>query len=383
MESAAHIRFMSEALRLARRGLGHTHPNPMVGALVVRRGLVVGRGYHHRAGDPHGEILALRHAGTRARGATLYVTLEPCAHAGRTPPCVDAVIASGVARVVAAMRDPNPRTNGRGFRRLRAAGIRVIEGVLADEARALNDVFVTAMTRRRPLVAVKVAQSLDGKIATSSGQSRWISGRQARAFVHRLRAQVDAILVGVNTVLADDPLLTVRGPNGRPLDLGRRPPLRIVVDGALRTPSSARLFRQPGALVIIATTRRAASQRARRLEARGAEVVRFPAHRGGVDLRALCRWLARREIRHLLIEGGGEVVASALTDRLVDRVHIIQAPLIIGGRCAPTSVGGDGIASLASAIPLEQIHRRRLGDDWLIEGRPRYPRLPRHVYRHH
>lgn len=370
MASNAHTRFMSQALRLARRGLGRTSPNPMVGALVVRHGRVAGRGFHHRAGGPHAEVLALRQAGARARGATLYVTLEPCAHTGRTPPCADAVIAAGISRVVAAMRDPNPRTNGRGCRRLRAAGVRVTEGVLRREAQALNETFSTRMTRRRPFVSVKVAQSLDGKIATAAGQSRWISGRAARAFVHRLRAQADAVLVGVNTVLADDPRLTARGRTAR----RPRPLLRVVADGALRTPSSARLFTQQPSSVVIATTSRAPSSRARRLAACGAHVVRLPARRGGVDLRALCRYLARREVNHLLIEGGGEVIASALADRLVDRVYWMQAPILIGGRTAPGSVGGAGVSALARAIRLAAVHTRRLGNDWLVEGRPRYRR---------
>ena len=368
MESITHTRCMSVALRLARRGLGRTNPNPMVGALVVRGGRVVGRGFHQRAGAPHAEVLALRQAGRRAHGSTLYVTLEPCAHTGRTPPCVDAVIASGVARVVAAMRDPDPRTNGRGLRRLRAAGIRVIEGVLRREAEQLNEVFCTYMKHRRPFVSVKVAQSLDGKIATSAGRSRWISGGAARAFVHRLRSQVDAVLVGVNTVLADDPLLTARGPAARTL----HPLLRIVVDGSLRTPPTARLLTQQPSSVLIATTSNVSSTKARRLAARGAEVVRFPVRHGGVDLRALCRWLARRDITHLLIEGGGDVIASALADRLVDRLHLIQAPIVIGGRRAPSSVGGEGVASLARAVRLASPQWRRLGQDWLIEGRPQY-----------
>ena len=374
MAESAHERFMSEALRLARRGLGRTSPNPMVGAVVVRGGRVVGRGWHRRAGAPHAEVLALRQAGARARGATLYVTLEPCAHVGRTPPCVDAVIASGITRVVAAMRDPNPRTHGRGFRRLHAAGLAVVQDVLREDAERLNEVFCTYMSARRPFVSVKIAQSLDGKIATAGGQSRWISGAAARRFVHRLRTQVDAIAVGVNTVLADDPLLTVRDRHDRPLAMGRRPPLRVVVDSQLRTPPSARLFTQQASSVIIATTARAPLARTRRLTARGAEIVRLPARRGGVDLRALCRWLARHDVTHLLIEGGGEVIASALADRLVDRAYVIQAPCFIGGRHAPTSVGGAGAPSLAQAWRLAQPRRRRLGDDWLIEGLVRYPR---------
>ena len=356
--------FMRRALALAARGQGRTRPNPMVGAVIVCAGRVVGTGYHRRAGEPHAEVVALRAAGTRARGATLYVTLEPCDHQGRTPPCTAAILASGVRRVVAAHEDPNPRVRGRGLRRLRAAGLATRVGVLAAEARALNEIYLTWRTARRPFVTVKVAQSLDGKIATRTGDSQWISGPAARAYGQALRAQVDAILVGVRTVLADDPRLTCRGP--RPM----RPPLRVVVDAALRTPPTARLLRG-GAPVLIATTRAASAARRRRLAARGAEILILPGRHGRVNLRALLRELARREITHLLIEGGGELIASAVQAGVVDRWIAIIAPILIGGRLALTAVAGDGITSLRQAVPLQGVTWRRLGRDLVVEGRVR------------
>jgi len=232
-----HARHMARALRLARRALGRTSPNPAVGAVVVKDGRVVGQGYHRRAGWPHAEVEALRRAGARARGATLYVTLEPCNHTGRTPPCCDALLAAGIARVVVAAKDPNPVTNGRGMARLRRAGVEVVAGVLEQEARRLNEPFWKAMRSRMPLVVAKIGQSLDGKIATAIGESRWITSLAARRLAHRWRSRADAILIGVNTVLRDDPLLTVRGVVRR---LDR--PLKVIVDSRLRTPLRARCF---------------------------------------------------------------------------------------------------------------------------------------------
>jgi len=352
-------RFMTMAVKLAARGGADTRPNPRVGAVVVRSGRVVGAGFHRKAGGPHAEVTALRRAGRRAKGATLYVSLEPCAHVGRTGPCVERIAAAGISRVVAAMIDPNPRNKGKGLRRLRAAGIRTRVGVLEKEAAALNPIFITWITKRRPFVTVKVAQSIDGKIATASGDSRWVSGPQARAWVHRLRADVDAILVGVKTVLTDDPRLTVR-----PL-VGHKTPLKIILDTHLRTPPSARIFssRTP---VLIAAGARVSPARKERLQKAGAQIVQFPSVKGRVNLVRLWKMLAAREITHLLIEGGGEVIAAALEAGLVDRFQCIVAPKIIGGREAPTAVGGKGIGSMARAIPLSNLSLQRLGKDILM-----------------
>ena len=374
--TALDDRFMGMALALAARAQGQTRPNPMVGAVVVRHGRVVGIGYHHRAGWPHAEVLALRTAGARARGAVLYVTLEPCRHTGRTPPCVPAIVAAGVRRVVAAMPDPSPRMRGRGLRALRAAGLAVRAGVCRAEAQRLNEVYLTWRRRLRPFVTVKVAQSLDGKIATVTGDSRWITGPAARRVAHALRGSVDAIMVGVRTVLADNPRLSARGarppcpPGGRGAWHQRpfRPPLKVVVDSTCRTPTTARLL-TGGDPVLIATTTRAPSARRRALAARGAEILVLPSRDGQVDLRALLRALARREITHLLLEGGGELIAAALRDRLVDRWIAFLAPSLIGGRAAPTPVGGAGIRALRQAVPVRVIAWSCVGDDLMVEAR--------------
>ena len=343
-------RYMRLALALARRGLGETSPNPVVGAVVVAGGRIVGRGYHRRAGGPHAEAAALRHAGPRARGATLYVTLEPCNHTGHTPPCCDAILDAGIARVVAAMKDPNPLTNGRGIRRLRRAGVRVTTGVLDAEARRLNAPFVKCMTARMPWVVAKIAQSLDGKIATTTGQSQWISSPQARRFAHQLRRDADAVVIGVNSVLTDDPLLTARDPD-RPAR--RRRPVKIIVDSRLRTPLARRCFSSASpAPTIVATTVTAARKRAA-LARRGVTVLTLPPSGGRVPLAKLFRLLARRyELTSVLIEGGGELLAGALAERLVDRLVCITAPMVIGGKTAPSSVGGPGVPHLREAIRL-------------------------------
>lgn len=366
--ASRHERFMTLALRLARRGLGRTSPNPAVGAVVVRRGRVVGRGFHRRAGAAHAEVHALRAAGRRARGGTLYVTLEPCNHHGRTPPCCDAILQAGIRHVVAATRDPNPVTNGRGFARLRRAGVRLTRGILEPAARELIAPFATAMRTRRPLVIAKVAQSLDGRIATAHGESRWITSAAARVRAHRLRAQVDAVLVGIDTVLADDPLLSVRGVAHR---AGR--PIKVILDSRLRLPLQARcLSKRSPAPTIVAATHRDHPQR-RALERRGVHLLSFPARNGRVPLRDVLEILGRMGVQSVLIEGGGEVLGSAFAERLVDRVVWFLAPLVIGGRGAPGAVGGTGARRLAGAAKIRGWEVRRLGPDVCIEGRVVYP----------
>ena len=361
---------MRRALALARRGAGRTAPNPCVGAVVVRRGRIVGEGFHARYGAPHAEAVALRRAGPLARGARLLVTLEPCDHYGKTPPCTDAIVRAGIREVVCAMRDPHPIVNGRGMRRLRRAGVRVRVGLLAREAAAINRAFVTAVRSRRPYVTLKMAQTLDGKIATVARQSRWITGVAARRIVHQLRREADAVLVGIGTVLADDPRLSVRR-DGVP---SGRDPLKIIVDDRLRTPLTSRLVRAARRCrVLIATTARAPAARRRQFAARGVDVVVAPSHRGRVRLAALGRLLLRRGVQHLLIEGGGEVAASALAERFVDRVAWFVAPKIVGGTRAPTAVGGAGIARLPRAIRLLRPAVRWVGSDLLIEGDVAYP----------
>ena len=355
--------YMQMALELAARAMGRTSPNPMVGAVLVRDGTVVGSGFHARAGTPHAEVLALREAGEKSRGSTLYVTLEPCCHHGRTGPCSEAVIEAGVARVVAAMTDPNPLVAGKGLSRLKSAGLEVAAGLMQDEARKLNEVFIKFITTGEPFVIMKAAISLDGKIATHTGDSRWITGPQAREYGHRLRDRYDTIMVGVNTVLADNPSLTTRLPEGG------RDPVRLVLDSMARTPPESRLINGSSpAPAIIVTGGRAPRDRVAGLEQAGAEVVALPGEDGRVDLKALARYLAEREITSLLIEGGGEVHASALASGIVDKVAWFIAPMLIGGRRAPGPLAGEGPENISQAVPLDRVSVSRLGNDLLIEG---------------
>lgn len=358
---------MAQALKLAARGLGTTSPNPPVGAVVVRHGRVVGAGYHRRAGGPHAEVVALRRAGPRARGATLYVTLEPCCHLDkRTAPCVPLILASGITRVVAAARDPNPKVLGRGVAALRRAGITVKEGISRDTAHRLLEPYRTRLTTGLPFVTLKVAATLDGKIATAKGESRWITDVAARRAVHRLRAQSDAVLVGIGTVLADDPSLTVR--TGQ---TGGRAPLRIVLDPSLRIPLHAKIVTGAKAPTLLVTTKAGPVRKRAALTRRGIEVLVLPARRGRVSWNGLLRALGRRGISSLLIEGGAEVNASALRQRAVDRVLFFLAPMILGGRDAIGAIGGLSPPRLTHAVVLKEVTVIRFGADILVEGRLR------------
>ena len=355
--------FMRRALELAERGRGLTSPNPLVGAVVVRDGVVVGEGAHLRAGGPHAEIEALHQAGDRARTGTLYVTLEPCAHEGRTPPCAPAVIAAGVARVVAAMGDPNPLVDGRGVAALRAAGVAVEVGPLGGEAARQNRVFLTAMRERRPHVTLKAAMTADGRIADVHGISRWITGEAARAEAHRLRSEADAIVVGVTTALRDDPQLTVRRERPWP-----REPYRVVLDTRARTPVAARLVGAgTPARALVAVGEAAPAERIRALESAGATVVRVPLRAGRLDVTAVLDALFTREVRAVLVEGGAETHASFLAAGVVDRVVLFVAPVLLGGRAAPGVLGGEG-RELKSAVRLDGVTVRAVGDDFLLEG---------------
>jgi diaminohydroxyphosphoribosylaminopyrimidine deaminase/5-amino-6-(5-phosphoribosylamino)uracil reductase len=356
-------KYMRLALRLAAKARGRTSPNPMVGALVVKGGKVISRGYHLRAGGPHGEARALVKAGAAARGATLYVTLEPCSHRDkRTPPCTPLVARSGVKRVVVAMIDPNPRVSGKGIRALRSAGISVTAGLLETEARKLNEVYIKHITTGMPFVTLKIAQTLDGKIATAAGESKWITGELAREEGRRLRAGNDAILVGINTVLGDDPSLTTRIPDGRD-------PVRVIVDSTLRTPLNAKVMQRnlPGK-TIIATLAGAPSAKIKRLQDAGAEVIFVKPGRGGVDLRDLMRKLGKRDLLSVLIEGGSEINASAFKADIVDKVVLFVAPLLMTGRDALCSVGGVSPAKLSEAVKLHDVSAKFVGQDLMIVG---------------
>ena len=351
---------MREALRIARNAEGRTSPNPLVGAVVVREGKIVAEGWHRLAGTPHAEIHALNMAGELSRGATLYVTLEPCSHFGRTPPCARAIIDAGISRVVAAMTDPNPQVAGRGFEMLRAAGIQVEVGILEDEARRLNEVFIKWVTRKLPFVTLKFACSLDGKIATVAGESQWISGIESRKFTHHLRDINDAILVGVGTVLADNPTLTTR------LVVGKNP-VRVIVDSNARTPLDSKVVTDKSARTIIATTSNAPIEKISALKNCGVEIITAGDGKR-VDLETLMRELAEREITSVLVEGGGTIHFSMLAAGLVDKIFAFVAPKIIGGEKSLTAVEGAGFEKLSDAALLKNLTTERLGDDILISG---------------
>jgi diaminohydroxyphosphoribosylaminopyrimidine deaminase/5-amino-6-(5-phosphoribosylamino)uracil reductase len=354
--------FMRRALELAERGRGRTSPNPMVGAVVVRDGRVVGEGAHLRAGGPHAEITARAAAAAAARGATLYVTLEPCDHHGRTPPCAPAVLAAGIARVVTAIADPNAQAQG-GAARLRAAGVAVETGVLTEEAERQNRAWLTAVRQRRPHVTLKAAATLDGKIADLHGGSRWITGEAARLYAHRLRAESDAIVVGVTTALRDDPALTVRLDEPWP-----REPYRVVLDTGARLGADARVIHAATpARTLVAVGEGAPAGRVAALQAAGATVLRCPAREGRVDPAALLARLFEREVRAVLVEGGAETHAAFVDAGLVDRVALFVAPLLLGGRAAPGVVGGAG-RELKSALRLGPLQVSALGDDLLLEA---------------
>ncbi len=363
-------RMMQQALRLARRAAGRTSPNPLVGAVLVADGIVVGRGYHARAGTAHAEIVALRKAGGRARGATLYVNLEPCAHAGRTGPCTEALIAAGVRRVVAAMCDPDPKVNGRGLARLQEVGIEVEVGLLEGQALRVNEFYVKHRRTGMPFVTLKWAMSTDGKIGADRWSATALTGAEARRYAHSLRNTHDAVLVGVQTVLADDPELTCRVPGGRN-------PLRVVLDSRLRTPLAARVVEGvTEAPTLIATTAAASPAQVDAMQQAGVEVLVLSQAPQGVDLRALMEELGRRGVLSVLIEGGGAVNASALAAGVVDKVVALVAPWLIGGALAPTPVDGPGLAGSSGAVRLSEVRIQKLGEDVLIEGKVEAECLP-------
>lgn len=359
------IAFMRRALRLAVRARGLTSPNPMVGAVVVKSGRVVAEDFHRKAGGLHAEALALQKAGERARNATLYVTLEPCCHLDkRTPPCTKAVIAAGIKKVVVAMADPNPRVAGRGIGELEGRGIRVVSGVLEEEARRLNEAYVKYIATGLPFVTLKIAMTLDGKIATPEGQSKWITGEQARKLVHRMRSETDAVVTAVGTVLADNPQFTVR--------LGRgegKHPLRVVIDPDLKTPPDFNVCSVPPETIIVTRKLQGpgpAQEKAKLLKERCVGILEYEGER--VDLAWLMAELGKRQVVSVMIEGGASLNASALQDGVVDKVVLFIAPKIIGGRDSIPAVGGSLFQRLEEAFMLRDLKVRRAGQDVMIEG---------------
>lgn len=351
-----------QTLKLAAKGRGRVSPNPMVGAVIMKDDEIVGVGYHREFGAEHAEVAALQSVTSEASGATLYVNLEPCVHVGKQPPCVEAIVAAGIRRVVVGTRDPNPLVNGRGIEQLSAAGVEVASGVLERECQELNAAFFKFMTRGLPLVTLKIAQTLDGKIAAANGSSKWITSERSRRLVHRMRSQSDAVLVGIGTVLSDNPSLNVRLVRGRN-------PKRIVLDSRLRIPLTAELLNDALAdQTIIATTGQAAEKRVKEIKNKGAEVWQISSNgQGRVDLRSLCRELAKAGIASVLVEGGGEVFSAFLRDRLADRAAIFVAPKILGAGVAATH--DLEIASLEQSIELRDVRRRKIDEDLLLMGR--------------
>jgi diaminohydroxyphosphoribosylaminopyrimidine deaminase / 5-amino-6-(5-phosphoribosylamino)uracil reductase len=360
---------MQRALDLAREAPEPTSPNPTVGAVVVGAdGGVVGEGVTRPPPGPHAEAVALAAAGERARGGTLYVTLEPCCHHGRTAPCTGAIIAAGVAEVHYATDDPDPNVAGGGRRALEAAGIRVIAGEGEAEAQRVNEAFFKHRTTGLPFVIAKFAASLDGRIAAASGDSRWVSGPETREWSHNLRTRIDAILAGSSTIVVDDPVLTAR-PDGK--DAARQP-LRVVVDTRGRVPPMAQVFTGP-AKTLVATSDAAPADWRAALEARGAEVVAFPVEGRHIDLRAVLIELGKRDVLTLLVEGGGVILGSFFDSGLVDKVHAVIAPMIVGAADAPAAVAGEGADRMADALRLRNVAVERLGEDILVTGYPTYP----------
>lgn len=355
--------WMEQALALAAKAHALASPNPLVGALVVRAGEIVGQAFHTYEGVKHAEVLALEQAGTLARGATLYTNLEPCCHQGRTPPCVEAIIRAGIARVVAAMPDPNPAVKGRGFEELRAAGIAAEVGQHEEEARELNEAFARYIRAGRPFVTLKAAMTLDGKIAGGVEGPRWITSEESRAFVQSLRHRQDAMLTGVGTVLADDPLLTDR--SGAPR---RRPLLRVVLDARLRIPLEAQLIRTAAGDVLVFTSEDASPAKRREFEARGVEVESVPEHGGKLALRKVLERLAERQITSLLVEAGAQVNASLLDTGLVDKVFLFYAPKFLGGDKSVPLLSESRGEALRTDIKLERHRLHRFGPDFAVEG---------------
>jgi diaminohydroxyphosphoribosylaminopyrimidine deaminase/5-amino-6-(5-phosphoribosylamino)uracil reductase len=347
---------MEIALKLAEKGRGLTSPNPMVGCLIVKRGKIVGKGFHKKAGTEHAEVLAIQDAGKKTENATLYVTLEPCSHWGRTPPCTEKIAESGIREVIIAMKDPNPLVDG--FRELKFRGIKTKIGILENEAKKLNEMWIKYMKTKKPFVILKIAMSADGRIATKSGDSKYITSKEARTYVHQLRSEVDAVMVGLNTVVRDDPRLTPRLVEGKD-------PLKIVVDSELKIPKNSQLLKEPKKL-IVATTNKASKKDVERLQQMGVRVITIASIKGMVDVKELIKQLGKHEVTSIMLEGGSQLNSSMINAGLVDKVVIFTAPKLIGNGIGP--IGNLGIEKVNKAIPIKNPQCMRIGTDLMIEG---------------
>lgn len=353
--------WMRRVLRLAEKGWGRTSPNPMVGAVVVKNGTVVGQGYHAKAGEAHAEIVALQQAKQEASGAVLYLNVEPCTHYGKTPPCAPQVIQSNVKRVVIGMEDPNPLVNGKGVEILRRAGLEVNVGVLEKECQKLNEAFSTFILKKKPFVIVKVAATLDGKMATRNGDSQWISGEASRHLVHQWRDRVDGVLVGIRTVLKDDPMLTARIRKGRD-------PYRIVLDSRLMIPEGAKVIGTSPSKTIIASTEKAPKDKIEKLEQKGVQILLLDSKEGKINLKSCLSKLGEIGMMSLMVEGGSQVNGSFLDEGLIDKLFLFLSPKIMGDPRALGIFGGKGISTVQEAIALKEIKKRKIGEDILIES---------------
>jgi diaminohydroxyphosphoribosylaminopyrimidine deaminase/5-amino-6-(5-phosphoribosylamino)uracil reductase len=358
-----HRKYLKRAIALARRGAGWVNPNPMVGAVVVKDGRIIGEGYHAFFGGPHAEVHAIENAKESVKGSTLYVTLEPCAHEGKTPPCTNLIISRGIRKVVVGMKDPNPLVNGKGLNILKSAGIEIVEGIEEEAVKKMNERFVKFIVTGRPFCTLKTAMTLDGKIATVENASRWISCEASRQYVHELRQQYSAIMVGINTILYDDPLL-----NTRRIRKKSKNPLKIIVDSTGKISLEAKVLTTDPQLVILATTNKIDSKKKQALERMGAQVLICPQNNGRVDLEFLMFSLGRMDIDSILLEGGSTLAFSALMNGVVDKVVSFIAPKIIGGATAPSPVGGMGLSSMEDAIAIKDWNYRGIGSDIRIEG---------------
>jgi len=358
------ITMMQRALKLAEKGIGYTTPNPLVGAVIVKDGRIIGEGYHKLYGSNHAEINAFENATEDVCGATMYVTLEPCSHYGKTPPCAIAIVQKGIKKVVIGLKDPNPLVSGGGIKILQENGIEVVCGVLQEEGKKLNEIFLKYITTKTPFCIMKTAMTLDGKIATRTGDSKWVTGELSREYVHKLRQRVSGIMVGIGTIIADDPMLTTRLDN-----LELKDPTRIIIDSTSKIPLDAKVLNlNSKAATIIATTRKAAPEKIRKLEEKGAEVIITPVKNNGVDLNFLMKILGDKKIDSILLEGGSKINYSAIIEGIVDKVNAFIAPKIIGGDVAKTPVGGNGMEFMRDAISLNNIEIYRFENDIMIEG---------------
>ena len=357
------IKYMRLALKLARKGAGWVNPNPMVGAVIVRHGEIIGKGYHEFFGGPHAEVNAINSCKRSPRGATLYVTLEPCIHHGKTPPCADLIIQKRIKRVVIAMKDPNPAINGKGITYLKAHNIKVDVGVLEHEAEILNEVFVKFVTQHRPFCLFKGAMTLDGKIASATGESRWISGEPSRKLSHQLRHDFAAIMVGIGTILVDNPRLDAR--RNRKIS---KDPIKVIVDSMARISENAEVIRHNPQLVVMAVTQKADKNKIVALRRLGAQVVVCPEKNHQVDLEYLMLALGSMEIDGVLLEGGGTLAFSALKDRVIDKIMLFIAPKFLGGKKAPTIFEGEGFKRMSEATPVEHLEIRKYKEDFIAEG---------------